>query len=119
MRRVETRIRQLKDMAMLARYSGDDRLRGQCQQQIGILNEYYNNLTRETGLKPEYERTYVAGFRDVKAAKPLTDGANGGIIKAQGDERMVGIHSPIEQRNTGKGNPNAMEHFGRPFNNRQ
>ena len=55
----------------------------------------------------------------MKAAKPLTDEANGGIIKVQVDERMVGIHSPIEQRNTGKGNPNAMEHFGRPFNNRQ
>ena len=29
------------------------------------------------------------------------------------------VHSPIEQRNTGKGNPNAMLHFDRPLNNRQ
>ena len=27
---------------------------------------------------------------------------------------MVSVHSPIEQRNTGKGNPNAIEHFERP-----
>lgn len=29
------------------------------------------------------------------------------------------VHSPIEQRNTGKGNPAAMLHFDRPLNNRQ
>lgn len=29
------------------------------------------------------------------------------------------VRSPIEQRNTGKGNPNAMTHFDRPLNSRQ
>lgn len=29
------------------------------------------------------------------------------------------IDSPIEQRNSGKGNPNAILHIGRPLNNRQ
>lgn len=37
----------------------------------------------------------------------------------QGDEQMSAIHSPIEQRNTGKGNPSAMLHFDRPLNHRQ
>lgn len=32
---------------------------------------------------------------------------------------MRGISSPIEQRNTGKGNPNAIIHFDRPLNQRQ
>ena len=32
---------------------------------------------------------------------------------------MTGIHRPIEQRNTGKGNPGAMLHFDRPLNRRQ
>jgi len=31
----------------------------------------------------------------------------------------TGIGSPIEQRNTGKGNPNAIIHADRPLNNRQ
>ena len=30
-----------------------------------------------------------------------------------------GIDSPIDQRNTGKGNPNAILHSDRPLNNRQ
>ena len=29
------------------------------------------------------------------------------------------IDFPIDQRNTGKGNPNAILHSGRPLNNRQ
>lgn len=32
---------------------------------------------------------------------------------------MARIMSPIEQRNTGKGNPSAILHFDRPLNNRQ
>lgn len=40
-------------------------------------------------------------------------------MTAQGDERVDVVNSPIEQRNTGKGNPNAMLHFNRPLNNRQ
>ena len=49
----------------------------------------------------------------------LTDEKNRGNIRLSGDDQMLSIQNPIEQRNTGKGNPNAMEHFGRPLNNRQ
>lgn len=89
MRRVETRIRQFKDTATLARYSGDDVLRRQCQQQIGILNERYKTLAQGSGLKPEYQRTYVAGFRDARKAlqstsqNRLTGTSNRGNIVAQ------------------------------------
>ena len=76
MRRVETRIRQVKDTATLARYAEDDVLRRQCQQQIGILNERYTALAQGAGLKPEYQRTYVAGFRDAKDVETLTNYAN-------------------------------------------
>lgn len=42
-------------------------------------------------------------------------------MKVQGDKIMNinNIDSPIEQRNTGKGNPNAIIIFDRPLNNRQ
>ena len=53
--------------------------------------------------------------------KALTNGDNGGIIKVQGGMIMNinNIDSPIEQRNTAKGNPNAILIFDRPLNNRQ
>ena len=43
------------------------------------------------------------------------------IIKMKGGRIMNinSIDSPIEQRNTGKGNPNGIIHIGRPLNNRQ
>lgn len=85
MRRVETRIRQVKDTATLARYAGDDVLRRQCQQQIGILNERYTALSQGAGLKPEYQRTYVAGFRDAK--ETLTSPVNLGIMNVSTGRR--------------------------------
>ena len=44
-----------------------------------------------------------------------------GIIKVQSGKNMHinSIDSPIEQRNTAKGNPNAILQIGRPLNNRQ
>ena len=43
----------------------------------------------------------------------LTNKGNNGIIKP------MGINSPINHKNTGKGNPNAIIHYGQPLNNRQ
>ena len=40
-------------------------------------------------------------------------------IAMQGDKRMDVVQSPIEQRNTGKGNPSAKLHFDRPLNSPQ
>lgn len=56
----------------------------------------------------------------VDGNKRLTNGAEDGIIKA-GSERMTisSIDSPIEQRHTGKGNPNAILHFDVELDNRQ
>lgn len=82
MRRVETSIRQQKDTANLARYSGDTALRKKCQGNILRLNRYYDQVSGESGLKPEYQRQYVAGFKDVKLPEQrLTTNQNSGNIK--------------------------------------
>ena len=63
-----------------------------------------------------------SGFKSVKLPqKPLTNAEKGSIIKVQGGKIMNINHidSPIEQRNTAKGNPNAILQFNRPLNNRQ
>lgn len=66
MRRCEVAIRQKKDLATLAKASGDESLRRKCQGAIVELNRYYGELAGKAGVKPEYQRTYVQGFRDVK-----------------------------------------------------
>ena len=82
MRRCETAVRQQKDCATLARYTGDEALRRQCQERIGALNRHYDRLGEQTGLKGQLGRTYVPGFRDAKDAKALTNGASGGTISS-------------------------------------
>ena len=66
MRRCETAVRQQKDAANLARATGDDALRRHCQGIILELNKYYEQLADKVGIGPEFQRTYVPGFRDVK-----------------------------------------------------
>ena len=66
MRRYETAIRQQKDTAILAQAAGDDTLRRQCQKNILGLQDQYKKVANGSGLKPEFNRTYVAGFKDVK-----------------------------------------------------
>lgn len=71
---------------------------------------------------PEWKAWQAAGCpEDVEAWRLQKSGANA-TIKARGSDEMnirAPISSPIEQRNTGKGNPNAILLSGRPLNNRQ
>ena len=116
MRRMETAIREKKDTATLAAAAGDDQLRRECQGSVNAMMREYERLSDRTGLGPDFRRTYVGGFKDINV---LTDNQSSGTMKAQGVDRVASIQSPIEQRNTGKGNPSAMLHFDRPLNTRQ
>ena len=49
----------------------------------------------------------------------MTNEGGSGTIAIRGDKCVDVVQSPIEQRNTGKGNPSAMLHFDRPLNSRQ
>lgn len=99
------------------------------QGKLTNLRKDYGNFCDENDLKRQAFRLQVAKAKQQEAERAyysqpatgnsLTGSGNSGTMEARGDEHMSGIHSPIEQRNTGKGNPNAMEHFGRPLNNRQ
>ncbi len=74
MRRCETAIRQAKDTATLAAATGDATLRRDCQGTIAALNRHYAELAQQAGLKPEYQRTFVAGFRDLKEKAAMARG---------------------------------------------
>ena len=66
MRRMEVAVRQQKDVATLARATGDDQLRMRCQGNILQLNRKYEALAGKIGVQPEYERGFVAGFKDTR-----------------------------------------------------
>jgi len=44
------------------------------------LNRHYERLSDKAGLQPEFQRTYVTGFRDAKYTDVLTGNANGGTM---------------------------------------
>lgn len=65
MRKTETAIRQQKDIANLAKASGDEELRKRCQGTILQLDKYYDSISAASGIEPDFNKTYVAGFKDI------------------------------------------------------
>ena len=65
-RRIETAIRQQKDIAISAKASGDMVTRRECAAVIRALDKYYGKITDAAGLLAKPERMRVAGFRAVK-----------------------------------------------------
>lgn len=66
MRNIELKIRRQKDTAILAKASGDDALRRECQANITRLTMKYKSVAEAAGLKTRLEKTYVEGFKPVR-----------------------------------------------------
>lgn len=79
-RKIETAVRAQKDIANLAKASGDDVARRDAQAKINALMDRYDRITEAAGLETDYKRMYVAGFRQVKAEERLKNTAWDGII---------------------------------------
>lgn len=58
-RRIETKVRQLKDKQIISREMGDTEAVGNCQRQITQLTHKYNELSKESGLKAKMKRMTV------------------------------------------------------------
>ena len=63
MRNLETEIRRQKDTAVLAKASGDDVLRRDCQSKINKLTRKYKAVAEASGLRTRFEKTRVDGFK--------------------------------------------------------
>ena len=81
-RKIETAVRAQKDIANLAKASGDDVARRDAQAKINALMDRYDRITEAAGLETDYKRMYVAGFRQVKEDPNLTFIQNDAKIKA-------------------------------------
>lgn len=118
-RRIEREIRKESQIRDMAKETGNNILAKDCNYKINTYRTKYDDMCQKIGLEHKYERmrTYAAG----SSVKIVDNGGKSGIIKVQGGMIMNinNIDSPIEQRNTAKGNPNAILIFDRPLNNRQ
>ena len=62
-RRVETAVRRQKDVATLAKASGDMKAARAAQANIDKLMDYYDKISDESGIKREYWRMAVQGYK--------------------------------------------------------
>ena len=116
-RKIETAIRAQKDISNLARAAGLTDEARKASAKIDRLYDRYDQISAAAGLEKQYSRAYVRGYRQTKAGNGFTIRADN--IKSVDKPTIARIKSPIEQRNSGKGNPNAILHFDRPLNRRQ
>ena len=65
-RRIETAVREQKQIANAAKAAGDPVLRREAQRNINRLSSQYAKIGEATGLGRQKERMAVAGFRKVK-----------------------------------------------------
>ena len=62
-RQLEAKIREQKDIQIMAKASGDDITAGASQQQITILSRKYKKLSEASGLPTKLQRMRVSGYR--------------------------------------------------------
>ena len=67
-RKLETKIREQKDLNIMAKASGNNKLVDESQIKINELTDKYKELCQISGLPPLNERLRVAGYRKSKVA---------------------------------------------------
>lgn len=96
MRNLETEIRKQKDTAVLAKASGDDMLRRECQSNINKLTKKYNAVAEAAGLRKQMQKTRVEGFTQIndRDQKLFTSEENRSTIRAISGGRITNTYSP-------------------------
>ena len=72
--RVETAVRMQKDVATLAKASGDMKAVRAAQANVNKLMDYYDKISEESGIKQEYGRMAVTNANLPKANKEKSGG---------------------------------------------
>lgn len=68
-RKLESAIRTQKDMQILGRSSGNDKLAQESQYNINVLRNKYLELSQKSGLRTEMDRLRVSGYHKIKINK--------------------------------------------------
>lgn len=109
-RAMERKMRRLKKQQAAAKAMGDSETAKKLNKDIQAQSDAIQAFCDENGLRRDHGRELVS--EQLIKKKDIANSENSGIIKAE-------IEMPIEQRNTGKGNPNAILTYGVSLNNRQ
>lgn len=64
MRKIETKMRYAKDKIIACRNGGDTEMLENAKKQLNELRKSYRAISKAAGLKTQYNRAYVPGFRE-------------------------------------------------------
>lgn len=92
MRKIETKIRQQKDIANLAKRSGDNVLKREAQAKTVDLRAQYNVVAEAAGLKPRPERAIVESYTKEQTKEGERDAAQ----NYQNWSKEIGANASIE-----------------------
>ena len=70
-RKIESAIRNQKDLANIAKAAGNDDLRRKAQHKINLLTSKYDKFSKAADLPTKVERMNVKGFRSVRVNKTV------------------------------------------------
>lgn len=118
-RRMERTIRKQRRLRDVYKAAGLEEDAQAANIKLRRLNAKYKEFSEESGLPEQRERLKVYKneqkniFTSSDSRRIMNAESGGGHVTINNIER------PIEQRNTGKGNPNAILHFDVDLNNRQ
>lgn len=92
MRKIETKIRQQKDIANLAKRSGDNVMKREAQAKTVDLRAQYNVVAEAAGLKPRPERAIVESYTKEQTKEGERDAAQ----NYQNWSKEIGANASIE-----------------------
>lgn len=125
-RRLEREVRSAKREVSMLNAAGDKEGAKLAKETVKQKTAKYNEYCEKVGLPRKADRLTVQGYRakakDEKKMLPTLDNGGGsGIIGVGSDRKVIisAIEQPIEQKHTGKGNPNAILIFDVELNSRQ
>lgn len=113
MRKIETAIRKQKDTAELAKASGDDVLRRECQSNINQLTKKYNAVADSAGLRKQMQKTRVDGFSPAKEQKEtLENSAESVTMDMNRKTRNTGAFAILPERMSKKHIREVAKEYG-------
>lgn len=96
-RRLETRIRAQKDIAVAAKASGDMPARREAQRNINAWQKQYTSISEAAGLDERPDKMTVAGFRKVKTTEELKKKTEYGTIETY--QKMLSARKIVHKTN--------------------
>lgn len=69
-RKLESAIREQKDIQVMANASGNEKLIRESQTKLVQLKDKYNQISKQSGLSVKKDRLRVSGYQKVKVTKP-------------------------------------------------